>query len=98
MWWLVSPMLAFWICAFIGRYLYDDLVARFDLEASDHDRLVRLVVIGVGCYMAFSAGVSNVCESTEGFSGGGYVEPAGRGTPQRRLFPTTTRDSTTEPG
>ena len=73
MWWLVSPMLAFWTCAFIGRYLYDDLVARIDLEASDHDRLARLVVIGVGCYMAFSAGASNVANAVAPLVGAGRL-------------------------
>ena len=73
MWWLVSPMLAFWTCAFIGRYLYDDIVARFDLEAGDHDRLARLVVIGVGCYMAFSAGASNVANAVAPLVGAGQL-------------------------
>ncbi|MFB6072044.1 MAG: anion permease [Halobacterium sp.] len=63
MWWIVSPILAFWVCAFVGRYFYDDLVASLDLENSDHDRLAEYVVVAIGCYMAFSAGASNTANA-----------------------------------
>ena len=62
LWWLLSTILAFWICAFIGRYLYDAVVERLDLE-SRNSRLAELAVIGIGCYMAFSAGASNVANA-----------------------------------
>jgi PiT family inorganic phosphate transporter len=34
-WWLVSPVLAFWVCAVIGRYFYPYLDAWFALDQSD---------------------------------------------------------------
>ncbi|WP_313692977.1 inorganic phosphate transporter [Halorarum halobium] len=34
-WWLVSPVIAFWVCAVIGRYLYPYLDARFAIDRSD---------------------------------------------------------------
>ncbi|MFB6293072.1 MAG: anion permease [Halonotius sp.] len=73
MWWIVSPILAFWVCAFIGRYFYDDIVARIDLEASETGRLGRLVVVGIGCYMAFSAGASNVANAVAPLVGSGQL-------------------------
>jgi PiT family inorganic phosphate transporter len=33
-WWLVSPVLAFWICAVVGRYLYPYLDANFRIDRS----------------------------------------------------------------
>ncbi|MFB6250659.1 MAG: anion permease [Halobellus sp.] len=71
MWWIVSPILAFWICAFIGRYLYDDIVARLDFD--DADPLGRVVVVGIGCYMAFSAGASNTANAVAPLVGSGQL-------------------------
>ncbi|ESP87995.1 inorganic phosphate transporter [Candidatus Halobonum tyrrellensis] len=31
-WWLVSPVIAFWVCAMIGRYLYPYLDAAFPID------------------------------------------------------------------
>ncbi|WP_435183970.1 anion permease [Halobellus sp. EA9] len=33
-WWIVSPVIAFWICAVIGRYLYPYLDAKLKLDQS----------------------------------------------------------------
>ncbi|MFB6092840.1 MAG: anion permease [Haloquadratum sp.] len=33
-WWIVAPVIAFWICAVIGRYLYPYLDARLKLDRS----------------------------------------------------------------
>ncbi|SHH09163.1 inorganic phosphate transporter [Halobaculum gomorrense] len=33
-WWLVSPVVAFWICAMVGRYLYPYLDAAFAIDRS----------------------------------------------------------------
>ncbi|MFB6193452.1 MAG: anion permease [Halobaculum sp.] len=33
-WWLVAPVIAFWVCAVIGRYLYPYLDARFRIDQS----------------------------------------------------------------
>ncbi|MFB6111710.1 MAG: anion permease [Halobacteriaceae archaeon] len=40
-WWLISPLLAFWLCAVIGRYLYPYLDYYFAIDRSD-GRLVDL--------------------------------------------------------
>ncbi|WP_224270672.1 inorganic phosphate transporter [Haloprofundus salinisoli] len=34
-WWVVAPILAFWVCAVIGRYIYPYLDARFVIDSSD---------------------------------------------------------------
>ncbi|MFB6167614.1 MAG: anion permease [Haloferacaceae archaeon] len=73
MWWIVSPILGFWLCAFVGRYLYDDLVARLDLESGGTSRGARLAVVGIGCYMAFSAGASNVANAVAPLVGAGQL-------------------------
>jgi PiT family inorganic phosphate transporter len=85
-WWLVAPIIAFWVCAVIGRYLYPYLEAWFALDRTEGDMfdvdrsgtipLPRLaesttyrevvgatLVVAIGCYMAFSAGASNVANA-----------------------------------
>lgn len=74
MWWFVSPILAFWICAFIGRYLYDEIVGRLDLESGELGSVAKLLVIGIGCYMAFSAGASNTANAVAPLVGSGQLE------------------------
>lgn len=82
-WWLVTPVIGFWIGAMIGRYVYPELSRRYAIEVSDGPLLVldrngrvprpvygpntdrrefvsTAVVLLIGCYMAFSAGASNV--------------------------------------
>jgi PiT family inorganic phosphate transporter len=34
-WWIVAPILAFWVCAVVGRYLYPYLEARFAIDRTD---------------------------------------------------------------
>lgn len=71
-WWLVSAIAAFWVSAVIGRYLYDRIETLLDF---DRERLYpRLLVLGVGCYMAFSAGASNVANAVAPLIGSGMVE------------------------
>ncbi|GAA0462547.1 anion permease [Halococcus dombrowskii] len=95
-WWLVAPVLAFWVCAVIGRYLYPYLDAWFALDRSDDalfeiDRsgvvpLPRLaettrpkevfwsaIVLAISCYMAFSAGASNVANAVAPLVGNGSI-------------------------
>jgi PiT family inorganic phosphate transporter len=85
-WWLVSPILAFWVSAVVGRYYYPRLVEWFAVTQSEgalfaFDRsgtvprpvfgpnttrrevVGTTLVVGIGCYMAFSAGASNVANA-----------------------------------
>lgn len=85
-WWLVAPLIAFWICAVVGRYLYPYLDYYFAIDRSsgpllivDTDPIIPLpkpapstssreligsiLVVVIGCYMAFSAGASNVANA-----------------------------------
>ncbi|MGM0591772.1 MAG: anion permease [Halobacteriota archaeon] len=85
-WWIVAPIIAFWVCAVIGRYLYPYLDAAIKLDQSDGP-LIELqtngsvprprlgpgttrrelggtvLVVVIACYMAFSAGASNVANA-----------------------------------
>ncbi|WP_227353050.1 inorganic phosphate transporter [Haladaptatus salinisoli] len=95
-WWLIAPVLAFWMCAVIGRYLYPYLDVWFQLEQSEgplveFDRVgslpyptvsanatpkeffVTVLVVGIGCYMAFSAGASNVANAVAPLVGSGAI-------------------------
>lgn len=63
MWWVLSTTLAFWICAFVGRYFYDAIVNLLSFESDDTGRFAELVVIRIGCYMGFSTGASNVASA-----------------------------------
>ncbi|WP_226022336.1 inorganic phosphate transporter [Halomicrobium salinisoli] len=85
-WWLVSPILAFWVSGVIGRYFYPSLVERFAISQTEGSLLSwdtgglvprpslgenttqrefigTALVVGIGCYMAFSAGASNVANA-----------------------------------
>ncbi|MFB6099618.1 MAG: anion permease [Salinibacter sp.] len=77
MWWFISPILAFWVCGFIGRYLYDDLVAVLDTEFGELGGGLRFLVIAIGCYMAFSAGASNVANAVAPLVGSGQIGMTG---------------------
>src|SRR6056297_511688 len=82
-WWIVTPIIGFWIGLVIGRYVYPVIDRRVRIEKSpgpllvlDRDGAVprpalgpnttrrelvtTIVVFSTGCYMAFSAGASNV--------------------------------------
>jgi PiT family inorganic phosphate transporter len=74
-WWLVAPIIAFWVCAVIGRYLFPYLDAWFELdEATGAKALVtQALVVGIGCYMAFSAGASNVANAVAPLVGSGAI-------------------------
>ncbi|MEF8828745.1 MAG: inorganic phosphate transporter [Haloarcula sp.] len=96
-WWLVSPIIAFWVSGVIGRYFYPRLVEWFAVSQSegsllDFDRsgavprptlgdnttqrefVGTVVVIGIGCYMGFSAGASNVANAVAPLVGNGSLE------------------------
>ncbi|MFB6080512.1 MAG: anion permease [Haloferacaceae archaeon] len=72
-WWLVAPIIAFWVCAVLGRYLYPYLDAWFALDDAEGAKAAvsRAVVVGIGCYMAFSAGASNVANAVAPLVAGG---------------------------
>ncbi len=82
-WWIVTPVIGFWVGAVIGRYIYPGLNRRIQIKKSEGPLLTfdsggtvpkptlgpnttrgelvtTVVVIVIGCYMAFSAGASNV--------------------------------------
>ena len=96
-WWLVTPVIGFWIGASIGRYIYPELSRRVQLEVSegplftfDRSGIVPRVTLGpnstwrevggtsgvlvIGCYMAFSAGASNVPNAAAPLVSGGALE------------------------
>ncbi len=72
MWWFVSPVLAFWLSVFVGRYLYDALDERLDLEGRRRT-LGKVLVVIVGLYMGFSAGASNVANAVAPLVGAGVL-------------------------
>lgn len=95
-WWLVSPIIGFWVSAVIGRYIYPYLDSYTQLEQSagplitlNRSRLVPRPVIGpnttirelfstvvvliIACYMAFSAGASNVANAVAPLVGSGAI-------------------------
>ncbi|RQG97468.1 inorganic phosphate transporter [Natrarchaeobius oligotrophus] len=92
-WWIVTPIIGFWIGAVIGRYVYTEVDQRIGIETSDGPLLTleyegtvpkpalgpnttrrelatTVVVLAVGCYMAFSAGASNVPNAAAPLVGG----------------------------
>ncbi|WP_436911183.1 anion permease [Halosimplex marinum] len=96
-WWLVSPVLAFWVSAVVGRYYYPRLVEWFAVTQTEGSLVVldrsgtlprpelgpnttprelvgTLLVVGIGCYMAFSAGASNVANAVAPLYGSGDLE------------------------
>ncbi len=95
-WWIVAPVIAFWICAVIGRYVYPYLDAWLKLDQSpgplvevDRSGLIpnvglgpnttyrefgsTILVVVVACYMAFSAGASNVANAVAPLVGNGAI-------------------------
>ncbi len=98
-WWIVTPIIGFWIGGIIGRYIYPAVNQRVQIKKSDGPLLTlnrngRLpkptfgpnttwselvsttVVLIIGCYMAFSAGASNVPNAAAPLVGGvGGLEP-----------------------
>ncbi|SFG99654.1 inorganic phosphate transporter, PiT family [Halopelagius inordinatus] len=95
-WWLVAPILGFWVSAVVGRYWYDDVAAWVAIDRSEggllrlrRDGLVprpalaegttrrelvgSVLVVGIACYMAFSAGASNVANAVAPLVGNGSL-------------------------
>ncbi len=95
-WWLVAPVVAFWVSGVIGRYLYPTLVEWFAITQSEGTLFVldrsgplprprlgeettprevfgTVLVVGIGCYMAFAAGASNVANAVAPLVGNGAL-------------------------
>ncbi|PSP85734.1 inorganic phosphate transporter [Halobacteriales archaeon QS_1_68_17] len=95
-WWLVSPLIAFWVSGVVGRYAYPYLVRWFEIDQSEGSLLVldrsgaiprpalgpntttrefvgTAAVIVISCYMAFSAGASNVPNAVAPLVGNGAL-------------------------
>ncbi|MFQ3318657.1 MAG: PiT family inorganic phosphate transporter [Natronomonas sp.] len=82
-WWIVAPIIAFWISGVVGRYFYPTINAwiaipqsdnsPFSGEATRRELVGALVVIGIGCLMAFSAGASNAANAVAPLVGSGEL-------------------------
>lgn len=95
-WWVVTPVIAFWVGGVIGRYFYPYLDQYFALQQSEGPFVVldrsnavprpafgpgtttqefisTVLVLVIGCYMAFSAGASNVANAVAPLIGGGVI-------------------------
>jgi PiT family inorganic phosphate transporter len=96
-WWIVAPIIGFWVSGVIGRYFYvylDNLIAIVQTEGSlvEFDRtgtvprpipgpnttrrelVGSLVVIAIGCLMAFSSGTSNIANAIAPLVGSDELE------------------------
>ncbi|SIS10668.1 inorganic phosphate transporter [Natronorubrum thiooxidans] len=96
-WWIVTPILALWIGATVGRYIYPELNRRFEISSSEGPLLGldrsgsvpkpalgpnttyqelggTITVLVIGCYMAFSAGASNVPNAVAPLVSSGALE------------------------
>jgi len=73
-WWILSAIISFWISVVVGRYFYDRLVNALNFgDEGDKSTFGKMLVVGVGCYMAFSAGASNVANAIAPLVGSGAV-------------------------
>ena len=68
-WWVFSGLIAFWLSAMIGRYLFDSIsnLVSFGEEKG------KYLIIGVACYAAFSAGANNVANIIAPVIGSGQL-------------------------
>jgi PiT family inorganic phosphate transporter len=85
-WWIVAPIIGFWVSGVIGRYLYPAINRRVALEQSEgplftvdrsgtvprielgpnttrKEGIGTVVLISIGCLMAFSSGTSNIANA-----------------------------------
>lgn len=95
-WWIVAPIIGFWVGGVIGRYLYPHLDRIFALRQSDgpllavgrigpipypvrgpnttsRELVASVLVLSIACYMAFSAGASNVANAVAPLIGSGAL-------------------------
>jgi PiT family inorganic phosphate transporter len=85
-WWILGPVIGFWLAVMIGRYLYPYIDRWIAIDRSEeplfvldrsgsiprlrrHEGTTRrelvgaVVVVGIGCLMAFSSGTSNIANA-----------------------------------
>jgi PiT family inorganic phosphate transporter len=82
-WWIVAPIVAFWISGVVGRYFYPTINAwvaipqsdgsPFGADATRRETAGALLVISIGCLMAFSAGASNAANAVAPLVGSGEL-------------------------
>jgi PiT family inorganic phosphate transporter len=95
-WWIVAPLVAFWVSGVVGRYGYEAIDERLALGSAKGALLAvdttgtvprpRLadgitpreatgvvLVVGIACFMAFSAGASNVANAVAPLVGSGQL-------------------------
>jgi len=93
-WWIVAPLVGFWVSLMIGRYVYPTInrwvaitstegaLIEFDRSGvvpmvrsgpnTTHREIVGTVIlISIGCLMAFSAGTSNIANAVAPLFGAG---------------------------
>ncbi|MDZ7702421.1 MAG: inorganic phosphate transporter [Halobacteriales archaeon] len=93
-WWIVAPLVGFWVSLMIGRYLYPTINrwvainstegALLELDRSgvlptpqrgpnttSRELFGTVVLISIGCLMAFSAGTSNIANAIAPLYGAG---------------------------
>ena len=85
-WWLVAPIIGFWVSGVVGRYFYSTIDRWVAIESTDgalfefdrsgtvprpvlgpnttrRELTGGIVVIAIGCLMAFSSGTSNIANA-----------------------------------
>ncbi|WP_423995553.1 anion permease [Halorubrum trapanicum] len=85
-WWLVAPIIGFWVSGVVGRYFYSAIDRWVAIESTDgalfefdrsgliprpvlgpnttrRELTGGIVVISIGCLMAFSSGTSNIANA-----------------------------------
>jgi PiT family inorganic phosphate transporter len=96
-WWIVAPIIGFWVSGVIGRYLYPTINRWVAIDSSegpllefDHSGTVptpqpgpnttrreivgAVVVVAIGCLMAFSSGTSNIANAIAPLHGARVLE------------------------
>jgi PiT family inorganic phosphate transporter len=93
-WWIVAPIIGFWVSGMIGRYLYPTLNAWVAIDSTPgplveidqsgtvprpttgpnttrRELMGAVVVVVIGCLMAFSSGTSNIANAIAPLVGAG---------------------------
>ncbi|MXV61482.1 inorganic phosphate transporter [Natronorubrum sp. JWXQ-INN-674] len=98
-WWIVAPIIGFWVAGVVGRYFYPRINAwvaiegnregremvtvdrsglaprlRFGENADRREISGALVVVAIGCLMAFSSGTSNIANAIAPIYGTGDID------------------------